>query len=117
MTLICRRTTFIPGFCVSSLHHNGSGVSPSQTRPLHRGSPPAPVRTSLTYASRVRRLDLLWWILFGTGAAAWTAVLIGVYAGWNPPPLFLAGLTIYGLVLALTYHGFRIRRFWGQHTP
>lgn len=27
MKLICERTTFIPGFCVFSLHHNGVGVS------------------------------------------------------------------------------------------
>jgi hypothetical protein len=32
MKLICERTTFIPGFCVFSLHHNGSGVSPHPKR-------------------------------------------------------------------------------------
>lgn len=31
MKLICERTTFIPGFCVFSLHHNRSGVSPHPT--------------------------------------------------------------------------------------
>jgi hypothetical protein len=71
----------------------------------------------VTYASRVRRLDLLWWTFFGVGAAAWTAVLIRVYSGWNPPPLLFAGLATYGLTLALTHHGLRIRRFRGQRTP
>lgn len=32
MKLIFRRTTFIPGFCVFLLHHNGSGVSPDRPR-------------------------------------------------------------------------------------
>jgi hypothetical protein len=27
MKLICERTTFIPGFCVFALHHNGFGAS------------------------------------------------------------------------------------------
>jgi hypothetical protein len=39
MKLICRRTTFVPGFCVFLLHHNGSGVSPY---PPRTGYPPSP---------------------------------------------------------------------------
>lgn len=32
MKLICRRTIFIPGFCVFLLHHTGFGVLPNPTR-------------------------------------------------------------------------------------
>jgi hypothetical protein len=35
MKLICRRTTFIPGFCVFLLQHKVFGVSPTDPQRLH----------------------------------------------------------------------------------
>jgi len=44
--------------------------------------------------------------------AASVAVLAGVYAGWQPPPLVFAGLGNYAGAWSLGYHRLGVRRLW-----
>jgi hypothetical protein len=50
MKLICKRTTFIPGFCVFSLYRNRFGVSPNRTEPATRYAASPPLRGMAQWA-------------------------------------------------------------------
>jgi hypothetical protein len=48
--------------------------------------------------------------------AASVAVIVGVYAGWQPPPLVFAGLASYAAAWSLGYHRLEVRPVGGRES-